>query len=516
MPNYEVRNLVLAIVDDDEEKDWAAPFGLVSLVEFPPTEISQISTLHVHCRNAAVEKRLWFDLASIDINFQQDGEDPMHPRSALEVESATEAKKGVAHPSVMTASGLYHGMALLARRSAVDEEGNVLPLAWEVRSAAPKAFGSRADLRNDAVRGYALLRSLLASPADGESLEDCIRREYAIANPTSEPLRARTLLELMESDLLGQESSSGYITDILSTLLVKWRRLFRAAVKQRDVVLHKTVMRRHLRVLEKLSCNKRVRVSELESLCVPLQGTRDREIAGGIRLSSIMADFVVNGKINVIEPTARMGVDGQEISILDWYKGLLEIAQGIPSWAELFQSTRVRFEKTVSQSPCHEKAVADLWLNSGGEDMNRYNEQFFLYLLMRVRLWMTGEYAEMRNPVDYKDLYPYGDPDEDPRDKKYSNSYCMSKHYGLDPNLTIHSNTFFRPMQGNQILSARPTVLREGLVRALDSKDGLLVRAGIWHEWLADELRKYCTDKPPNGLGMKESEVYKMAKGLSP
>lgn len=59
----------------------------------------------------------------------------------------------------------------------------MLPLAGQVRSATPAAFGGRADLRNDAVRGYALLRSFLSKPSPGEALEECIQREFVSSRP---------------------------------------------------------------------------------------------------------------------------------------------------------------------------------------------------------------------------------------------------------------------------------------------------------------------------------------------
>ena len=231
MNTYHVRNLSLAVVDDDVEKQLAAPFKLVDLLDFPPCPGSRLSTLEGHCRNAAAVKKLSFDLCSIDMNFQADLCDPVRPDARIK-------EAGIADPASMTASGLYHGMALLARRNGTDEQGNSLPLAWEVRSATPHQFSSRADLRADAIRGFALLRSLLASPDPGETLEECLRRERRIVNPHATPLVDGSLMQMFENDLQKQDPSSGLVQEILKKLLPRWRRLFFNAVDDRKVNIH--------------------------------------------------------------------------------------------------------------------------------------------------------------------------------------------------------------------------------------------------------------------------------------
>src|SRR5947208_682142 len=100
MNSYPLRNLVLAIVDDEVEKRLESRFELVDLVGFPSEAENRLSTLAQHCRNAATEKQQHFDLCSIDMNFQADLHDPMRP-------PGKGAHMGVADPEKMTASGLY-------------------------------------------------------------------------------------------------------------------------------------------------------------------------------------------------------------------------------------------------------------------------------------------------------------------------------------------------------------------------------------------------------------------------
>ena len=503
MPDYKVRRLVLAIVDDDETKHLTVPFELVDLVAFSPG-ITQISRLKDHCRNAAVEKRLFFDLASIDVNFEQDSEDPMCPSKESEAGSGAYTQESVFNSSVMTASGLYHGLALLARRKAVDADRNVMPLAWEVRSAAPKEFNSRTDLRNDAVRGYALIRSLLANldPENDKSLEVCIKREYKEANPNSEPLGGNTLLEVMEADLFGQKSSTGYIDNILDTLLPKWRRLFRAAVERRDVILHIPEMKRQKDDLERLagSSDPKLNVIQEELLCVPIQGIEDAEVASGIRLSSIMADLVVEEGIYVANKAKSLGVNDRGVSVLGWYKDLLKIAETSRDWGREFKEVRKDFETCILACGAHE--VWHLWQRCR-ESHHKENKRFFLYLLMRFRQWMKKESPEARTPSDSWT----SKENQEEREK------TLADVYGF---MGTNVQTFLRPARDNRILpSSTPTQLRRGLLQALGSRGGLLVKKGVWDKWLARELLDYCKEpEEKGGLGLERDDILKRAEGL--
>ncbi len=412
----------------------------------------------------------------------------MRPRGKPDSESAIR----VANPEIMSASGLYHGMALLARRQAIDHARNVLPLAWEVRSATPGTFGGRSDLRSDALRGYALLRSLLANPEPDETLEQCIQREYMVTHPHAEPLCNGSLLEVLEADLQQQEPSSGLPSEILQKLLPRWRRSFRKAVERREVLVHIPELEKQVQLLSALAGGGRtvVKVSQTNALSIPLHDVDETEAVEGIRLDSIMADLVATGVIDIVEKTARLDHGTGLMSVTEWCNDLLEIARSKGPWPGMFRRMSEQFEK-VAQANL--RSVGELWGTCHG--IQGDNNRFLLYILMRVRLWMTKTDPDGRDPVDRGDRV----------------APTLSGIYGINAN----EQTYRRPARSNRILRTTPGDLRSALREALESGSGLLVRSGIWDGWLADELRKYLlVPREKAGLGLDDVTVRKRAPGL--
>jgi hypothetical protein len=487
MKSYPIRNLRLAIVDDDLGKSLATPHALIDLCRFLPSDELRLCTLEVHCRNAAVEKRLSFDLCSIDVNFQEDIEDPARPLSTVSTRSL-----GMADPAIMTASGLYHGMALLGRRAAFDSHGNLLPLAWEVRSATPRQFATRADLRADALRGYALLRSLLARPMPGEALECCLRREYLAAHSNAVPLAGGSLAELFEDDLRRQDPSSGFAPDILGKLLPRWRRMLLEAVENRELHIDVPEMKRQVEKVKSLGTTNKgnLKVTPQSDICVPVLDTEEKNVAYGIRLTSIMADLVAGGRIATTAKTERLADAAGARSMLAWCSDLVDLSATRRRWPPVFRRIAGQFQQTVALNG--ESEVASLWEDFRGSQS--LNKRMLLYIIMRVRLHLTKAAG-----------------DRDPPDIQARGRASLSGIYGINSNV----QTFLRPATGNELIKLRPAALRSAIKQALAGGEGELVKAGIWDGWLAAELRDYALrPKAQFGLQMDEAKLRALAPGL--
>jgi hypothetical protein len=493
MTNYDLRNLVLAVIDDDLEKTLAAPYGLVDLLAFEPTHHRRVHSLEIHGRNIARHKRLRFDLCSIDMNFQEDIDDPTRP---VTLGSSGMAGPSVADPTIMTASGLYHGLALLARREPHDDAHNAMPLAWEVRSATPRTFASRSDLRADAIRGYVLLRAFLAEPQPGETLEDCVRREHRQARPMASPLQGEGLLGVIEADLMAHDPSSGLVREILEKLLPRWRMLIRTAIERREVAIHIATFEQQVRQLAALPAREATPIAAFRRICVPLRAFDESEVASAIRLSSIMADLVASGTISIHTPTPRLDFGTGPQSVLQWCEELLSLARAHSvHWPEFFRDTRIQFQNAIRDQRA--SGVGDLWQSFTTNQ--KENRRFFLYILMRSRLWMTASDDE-RDPNDRAD---HVDVTEDP-------PVTLSSLYGL----TATEQTYRRPGRENRLLPMTPTRLRGALRSALQSGTGPLVSAGLW-EWMAPELFDYfVAERGAGGLGLREREIAIRAPGL--
>lgn len=496
---HDVRKLKLAIIDDDAGKDFRSADGVVDVIQFAPHRLG-LGSLVDHCRHAALNKTVEFDLCSIDINFQEDLDDPCRPHAKP---SDPGEQKEPLDIQVMSASGIYHGLALLARRAPVDMGNNRLPLSWDVRSASPAAFGKSAELRNDSLRGYALLRSLLANPAPGESLEVCIRREYREAYPKRAALGGTNLLAIIEQDLEGQPVSGGLVPDILATLLPRWRHLFETAVANGHVRLHKNEMQNQLDQLldAKGSGPSReidMRAYKISPPNIPLRNDHG-DIVGGLNLFSVMGDLVCRGLLEINEPTPKLaGALGGHRSVLQWLEALQEQRNFDPGkFRKIFMEVRNAFASRTADN------VADLeslW-RTYSSNPNGGDHSLILYMLMRVRLKMLGEDDSI------PDRYTGAGQSDADRNANIASRYLIH---------TANLQTFLRPIKKNSInKSATPEFVQEHLYMALNDGCGWFVDSTHWSSWLRFELLCYCTDeKSRAGLGMSEGAVRNVAKGL--
>jgi hypothetical protein len=485
MKVYERRNLRLAIVDDNKRLATA----LVDLVTFPPGDDTRISGLEMHCRSAAAHRPVAFDLLSVDINFQDDDGDPMRPSK----DSMTAPSGPAADPKIMTASGLYHGMLLLGRRQAV-VHGNRLPLAWEIRSAAPSEFDSRPALLADARRGYALLRSLLASPRDGESLEECVRREHAEAFGST--LDDGSLLDILRDDLLRQQSSYGLVPDVLEKLLPRWRSLFLRAVRNRDLIVDIDELALQEEALRsRRIASVRAKDPMAQALNIPIVSPGGATMEG-IRLVSIMADLVADGSLDLLQRTRALGTENvEQQSVLDWLVTLRTAAAH--SWLFAASTTVRSFEEAARgiDDKTAPESVAKLWRRYSKSPSTR----FFLYILMRTRLWIRPSRDGERSNPSNRDL---------------------AKAYRLPS----HDRVFLRDIARCRLLIRREGNIEVGmgaeelalaLHDALSVGKGALVEQGLWTQGLQQALYSYCTaDRDSFGLGYDDGFVRRVAPGL--
>jgi hypothetical protein len=477
MLNYRVRNLRLAVIDDDHRKALISKNGVVDLVAFEPNPHGRISRLNWHVENAARQKNVRFDLLSIDVNFQEDDSDPMKPQVSASARGAGE--RFTENPRRMSASGLYHGLALLARRASVDASRNIMPLAWEVRTLAPDVFNQRDDLQRDVLRGYGLVRGLLARPRADESLIACIKREHAELKLGGE-LKGDSLFEVLLGDLTALAPSNGRVDDILPMLLPRWRRAFMDAVRRKDVALHIPELRVQQERLESVPVAEIPTTSEL---CVPIRG-KNGEVAYGIRLVSIMGDQIsATGALNVAARTEGL-VDlmQQSKSVREWVEELAATASS--QWEDTFRDVAAAFERAIQGGGLEN--VGTLWESA------QHERRLMLYILMRTRIWVMDT-AGKRNPKDE----------------------ALAAAYGLP----VHTQTFNRPLKANKIVTITPGELRRTLVEALSTPEASgtnkLSAIGIWHGWLRSALRSYCLGgRTHGGLGLQRGVLRDRAPGL--
>ena len=161
---------------------------------------------HVH--QAYREKDISFDALSIDVHFSRDRSDPMWFLNRS--------------PPNDICTGLYHGLAALARRRGNDAHGNALPCAWEVRTVAPGAqltVGQEVEV----ARIYGLLLAL-ATPFSEEG-------GFIGLDGDSDASPADRVLQAFRA----QPARSGAALDSIVNLLPKWRDIFVEAVHARRV-----------------------------------------------------------------------------------------------------------------------------------------------------------------------------------------------------------------------------------------------------------------------------------------
>jgi hypothetical protein len=376
-----IRNLSLFIVDD---RPVSTPKFLRSIIDVNVTPYGWIA----HCLDAADNKQLSFDLLSSDINYSEDGDDPGWSPSL----------KGK-----FSCWGLVHALAVLARRKLVDEEGNVLPLEWEIRSVTPEQV--QGDLW--ATRLYGLLRSLAAQPKRGESLCDCIRREHA--EKWSKPLETAateqelcSYPELFTDDLVQQKKQDSLQEEMVERLLPNWRTKLFKAVKDKQ-------LRLHLRTLEKLTKRLKQRL-EIDvkdprdrDLCIPLSSSATGDFAYGISLFSVLADLFSRDRVNESGEmrldtvkkfdalqAAESGRSGA-LSIHEWLDLLRAVAGGVETPTGLqnvMYSVSRSLEECLAKGDDQSKAEALEGLLRGLD--GDYTRRGILYILMVARRQILG------------------------------------------------------------------------------------------------------------------------------
>ncbi|HEY5720821.1 MAG TPA: hypothetical protein VIT45_00725 [Allosphingosinicella sp.] len=213
MGEVPARPLRIYIVDDKRAVVLRNFYIEIWRPEDAPRDTTQASASRwdQHCADIYRRKQVSFDCLSIDVNFGQDNTDPAYtlPRGENDPE-------GVGY----LCSGLYHGIAALARRRTQEEHGNVMPLAWEVRTIAPEIKHLSRQEKIEIVRIYGLLLAL-SKPfvPDGGFL--------GLGQPGSE---AMAVFEAFRN----QDPRVGSALDI-GGLIEEWRRLFVASVRSGDI-----------------------------------------------------------------------------------------------------------------------------------------------------------------------------------------------------------------------------------------------------------------------------------------
>jgi hypothetical protein len=465
------RNLRMLAIDDNSIIE-NPPLGIDMIkIEAPdiPIPLPRIAGWMQHCINIANEKELEFDLLSVDVNFDTDRTDPQNVLGM----------RGV------NASGLYHGMMALARRRKLDEIGNSLPLSWEIRSISPEIFASNSTIEIESIRAYGLLRSSLAEPQHGESLIDCIIREHLLKhNPSpsaadlKELERANQggLIGVMRWDLGNQPQLTGAGMGAARRLLSLWRAEFLRRVKTHRIYIDAKILTLEKERLDQFSRDGLpLDISETLDPVLPLAGWK---LVGhyGIRLWSVMADLVVDGKVDVraISPRLKDHRD-QDCSVLDWLKDIMEL-NGIPAGTKDLHSHFVKLAKRVHDwAESGSTESAPFWSDSG--NMCIYWTQVMAYCIMLTRSQLLSR--------------PF--PADDRR-------------IAAALNLSYNENTFRRAFVNTKFGGCdNPRQFRQALADAFDGNPYLFAQL----PWLKEVLKEFCKEAK-----VTEYTLKKKAKGL--
>jgi hypothetical protein len=309
MMAHDVRphNLRILVIDDENDPQLRLAEKHIDVVAIDlravQTHRLRIARWHAHCQSLFETKEIPFDLLSVDINFRKDIGDPMRRLASLQPGAA----KLAADAREAVASGLYHGMMALARRSTHDLGGNRLPLAWEVRTYAPDLYERREDLRCDALRGYALLRSLLATPREGETLASCVARERGeeTADPTED------LEKAMERDMTALPPSHGGDGEsMLRRLLPLWRGMFLDAVRAHEVCVPLAELSA---LIARCSERQGIPSKDRPDAWIPIGG-RAYRVAGGIYLHSVFADVLTLEGVLPLDAPPAVPTNGSSVA----------------------------------------------------------------------------------------------------------------------------------------------------------------------------------------------------------
>jgi hypothetical protein len=361
-----MRNLRLLVVDDVELTEDVSPD--IDLVHIG--DLNRVGSWKEHCESLAVEKANDFDLLSVDIVFDKDATDPS---TSFLPPAAIEAIGGY------NSAGLSHGMMALARRSPADRFGNLLPLAWEVRSAKSRVL-DHPELRTDAVRSYGLLRALLAYPIGGETLAECVSRE-AREEPAPRAIQSGlSLSETFLEDLVSLPEHHGSGWGIVGRLLPSWRHNALLAVRRRDLAINGASLREvetRLRGLAPEAARE-----ELGNLGLPISSWRGRteyEIA----LGSIFGDLRRPAQARV---SRLLGLpEGHELKIVhSWIASMINDGPPLLSVERLFE-----IASFVHAVAGNEPVRAQAWWKDADP-----MERCFAYCILLVRSTLLRRYVE--------------------------------------------------------------------------------------------------------------------------
>ena len=147
-----VRNLVAFVADDVRlELPWNCAIDIWREPDIGISKQSSASGWLRHVEDIYRNKSIAFDLLSIDVFYTEDFSDPVFHLLP---------DNGEPPPSKNISSGLVHGLAAMARRRhSID--GNVMPLAFEVRTVSPSKEGLGIDQWCEITRMYGILLALM-------------------------------------------------------------------------------------------------------------------------------------------------------------------------------------------------------------------------------------------------------------------------------------------------------------------------------------------------------------------
>ena len=218
-----------------------------------------------HCEQTFRRKQIEFDCLSIDVFFSKDDTDPL--------------KSYAKQKGVELCTGLYHGLVALARRRAEDSSGNMLPLAWEVRTASPK-LPLTSSQEAEIVRIYGLLLALAQPYRDDRGFLG-----LEPGGPTETPT-GKLVLDAFRA----QDRRVGAGLDMAGSLLPQWRERLIEAIREKSVTVDVRKTRQLLVDFEQIASKDGASFGG-ERLALPLMGRHGRT-GDEIWLSSIFYDFM--------------------------------------------------------------------------------------------------------------------------------------------------------------------------------------------------------------------------------
>ena len=192
-------------------------------------ESASIRRWQYHCEDVFRHKEIEFDLLSIDIRFSADISDPENYFS----------KRNHSNTDVQSfnINGLYHGLMSMARRKQTDDFGNVMPLAWEIRTASPM-IADQADLKPELARVMGFFYAMAGVRRNNQSFENYIRE---LVGPKSGENLCENLLQYFRDN--GGLPGKG--VGVTARLMPDWRKEFKKSVKDGLVSIDMGALQKH-------------------------------------------------------------------------------------------------------------------------------------------------------------------------------------------------------------------------------------------------------------------------------